>query len=81
MGRDAFVKSLQTPPTVSPAFVRIPRAGQVDPFSGLRRTQFFELIKSGKVKSHLLKNHPGAKRGVRLIDAVSLVEAIKSQAA
>jgi hypothetical protein len=66
-----------TQSNITPAFVRLPRAGQREPFSGLTRTQLFSFIKSGRVKSHSLKM-PGATRGVRLIDAISLRAAIQS---
>jgi hypothetical protein len=62
---------------IQPAFVRLPRPGQREPFSGLCRSQLFQLIKTGRVKSHSLKM-PGATRGVRLIDTASLVSAIQS---
>jgi len=67
------------PPTsnIIPAFVRLPRPGQREPYSGLCRSQLFQLIKSGRVKSHSLKM-PGTTRGVRLIDAISLRAAIES---
>lgn len=65
------------PTTIAPAFVRLPRAGQREPFSGLTRSALFTLIKSGRVKSHSLKQ-PGCKRGVRLIDAISLRAVIES---
>lgn len=66
-----------TPIHITPAFVRLPRAGEREPFSGLTRTQLFNFIKTGRVKSHSLKM-PGCKRGVRLIDAISLRAAIQS---
>jgi hypothetical protein len=66
-----------TPSNITPAFIRLPRAGQREPFSGLTRTQLFTFIKTGRVKSHSLKM-PGCKRGVRLIDAISLRAAIQS---
>ena len=62
---------------ISPAFTRLPRPGQREPFSGLCRSQLFALIKSGRVKSHSLKM-PGCKRGVRLIDCASLRATIES---
>ena len=62
---------------ITPAFTRFPRPGEREPFSGLCRTQLFALIKSGKVKSHSLKM-PGATRGVRVIDCLSLRTAIES---
>jgi len=66
-----------TPSNITPAFVRLPRAGQREPFSGLTRTQLFNFIKTGRVKSHSLKM-PGTTRGVRLIDCASLRAAIQS---
>ena len=66
-----------TQSNISPAFVRLPRPGQRESFSGLCRSQLFSLIKSGRVKSHSLKM-PGATRGVRLIDCASLRAAIES---
>jgi hypothetical protein len=62
---------------ISPAFVRLPRPGQREPFSGLTRSTLFNLIKTGRVKSHSLKM-PGCKRGVRLVDAISLRAAIET---
>jgi hypothetical protein len=68
----------QTP--INPAFIRIPRPGCRDPFCGLTRTALFTLIKQGKVSSVSLKQ-PGGKRGIRLIDAMSLVEALRKEGA
>jgi hypothetical protein len=66
-----------SPSLIQPAFVRFPRPGQREPFSGLCRSQLFQLIKSGRVKSYSLKM-PGATRGARLIDAASLRAAIEN---
>jgi len=67
-----------TPPTsIQPAFIRLPRAGQRDPLTGLTRSHLFALLKAGKVRSVSLRQS-GAKRGVRLIDAPSLLAAINS---
>ena len=65
-----------TPSNISPAFVRLPRPGEREPYSGLCRSQLFQLIKSGRVKSYSLKS-PGTKRGVRLIDTTSLRQLIE----
>jgi hypothetical protein len=65
--------------TIQPAFIRLPRAGQRDPLTGLTRTHLFGLIKTKKVRSVALKQQ-GCKRGVRLIDAQSLLAAINSEA-
>lgn len=63
-----------------PAFVRLPRPGQRESLTGLTRTAIFGLLKAGKVRSVSLKQ-PGCKRGVRLVDAASLVAAIEREAA
>ena len=66
--------------TVQPAYLRLPRPGERDPLCGLTRTHLFGLIKAGKVRSVALKQE-GCRRGVRLIDAASLVAAIEREAA
>ena len=53
-------------------FIRLPRAGTKCPITGLSRTGIFLLIKSGAVKSVVLRN-PGARRGARLVDYDSLI--------
>lgn len=65
--------------SISPFSIRLPRPGQRDPYTGLTRSALFALLKDGKVKSVSLKQ-PGCKRGVRLIDARSLVEFLSSLA-
>ena len=62
---------------ISAFATRIPRPGVRDPFSGFCRSQMFAAIKSGCVKSYSIK-HPGATRGVRLIDCASLRAYIES---
>jgi hypothetical protein len=68
--------SVSEPQILQPRFVRLPRSGELCPFTGLSRTQIYLLCKSGKVKSHSLKRR-GTCRGVRLIDFASLVAAIE----
>jgi hypothetical protein len=68
----------QTP--IQPAYVRLPRPGQRDSLTGLTRTAIFGLLKAGKVRSVSLRQ-PGTKRGIRLIDAGSLVSAIEKRGA
>lgn len=73
------VEQSQTPASVSQLqrrFVRLPKPGTLCPFTGLSRTQIYLLCKSGKVRSHSLRQ-PGKSRGVRLIDYQSLVAAIE----
>ena len=62
---------------ISPAFTRVPRPGFRDPFSGFCRSQMFEAVKSGRVKSYSIKK-PGTSRGVRVIDCTSLRAYIES---
>jgi hypothetical protein len=62
---------------ITPAFTRVPRPGFRDPFSGFCRSQMFEAVKSGRVKSYSIKK-PGTSRGVRVIDCDSLRAYIES---
>jgi hypothetical protein len=62
---------------IIPAYIRLPRSGQRDPYTGLSRTALFGLLKLGRVKSISLRQ-PGCRRGVRLIDVPSLIAAINS---
>jgi hypothetical protein len=59
-------------PLARPEFLRLPRAGNKCPITGLSRTTMYALCKSGVVKSVVLRR-PGASRGARLIDYESLV--------
>ena len=56
---------------LQPEFLRFPRPGQVEPISGLRRSQLYELVKEGLIRSVSLRR-PGKIRGTRLIVADSL---------
>lgn len=49
----------------------MPLPGQIEPFSGLRRSLLYELAREGRIRTVLLRR-PGAQRGVRLIEAQSL---------
>jgi hypothetical protein len=64
--------------SIQPVFIRLPSPGKLCPYTGLRRTAFYTLLKSGKVKTYTLKQ-PGSRRGIRLIDFASLVAAIKKE--
>jgi hypothetical protein len=69
------------PPTpVQPAFIRYPRPGQLDPLSGLSRTQLWTMVRERRVRSVSLKQ-PGRQRSIRLIDTQSLIAAINRSAA
>jgi hypothetical protein len=56
---------------ITPEFLRFPRAGEVEPLSGLRRSQLYELVSDGLIKSVSLRRR-GKVRGTRLIVADSL---------
>jgi hypothetical protein len=54
---------------INPRWLRIPAAVK---YSGINRSRLFKLIKDGEVQSASLQEKPGAKRGVRLVDRLSL---------
>jgi hypothetical protein len=54
---------------INPRWLRIPTAVR---YSGINRSRLFRLISEGAVKSACLKEHCGAKRGLRLVDKFSL---------
>jgi hypothetical protein len=54
---------------INPRWLRIPVAVR---YSGINRSRLFRLIAEGAIKSACLKEHRGAKRGLRLVDRFSL---------
>jgi hypothetical protein len=66
-------------PVSTPKYIRLPRVGERDPLCGLSRSELWTLITTNKIKSLSLLQ-PGKRRGVRLIDAESLVDFIQSVA-
>jgi hypothetical protein len=54
---------------INPRWLRIPVAIR---YTGISRTRLFKLVAEGVIKSACLKEHRGAKRGLRLIDRFSL---------
>jgi hypothetical protein len=54
---------------INPRWLRIAAATK---YSGINRSRLFKLIAEGVVRSASLKEHRGAKRGLRLIDRFSL---------
>jgi hypothetical protein len=54
---------------INPRWLRIPAAAQ---YSGISRSRLFRLIREGEIQSACLQDRPGTKRGVRLIDRLSL---------
>jgi hypothetical protein len=54
---------------INPRWLRIDAAVR---YSGINRSRLFKLIAEGVVRSASLKEHRGAKRGLRLIDRFSL---------
>jgi hypothetical protein len=54
---------------VNPRWLRIHAAVA---YSGISRSRLFRLIREGEIQSACLQERPGTKRGVRLIDRLSL---------
>ncbi len=54
---------------INPRWLRIPTATK---YSGINRNRLYRLIAEGAIKTASLKEHRGAKRGLRLIDRFSL---------
>jgi hypothetical protein len=54
---------------INPRWLRIPAAIK---YSGISRSRLFRLIHDGEIQSACLQERPGTKRGVRLIDRLSL---------
>jgi hypothetical protein len=54
---------------VNPRWLRIVA---VTKYSGINRSRLFRLIAERKIRTACLKEHPRAKRGVRLVDRLSL---------
>ena len=74
------------PTTLQPAVVRLPRSGETEPWSGLKRTQLDMVTRPQEgngfnppVKSHIFAGK-GAKRGVRLINLESLLSYLSGNA-
>jgi len=51
--------------TARPEFIRLPTKGR-DPFFGLTRSYFYQLIERGQIESFTLRQR-GQKNGVRLV--------------
>jgi hypothetical protein len=54
---------------INPRWLRIDAAVE---YSGINRSRLFKLIAEGAIKTACLKEHHGAKRGLRLVDRFSL---------
>jgi hypothetical protein len=54
---------------INPRWLRIPGAIK---YSGISRSRLFRLIRDGEIASACLQEHPKSKRGVRLVDRLSL---------
>ncbi len=63
---------------ITPEFVRLPRAGQRCPYTGMSRSAINALILATPpaVKSYVLRR-PDARTGIRLIEYRSLVDYIR----
>jgi hypothetical protein len=62
---------------VLPEFIRVPTRG-LCPWTGISRAKFYELIRSGKIKTVCLRKR-GAARGTRLIHLQSLLSYLETQ--
>jgi len=60
------------PPLQDRVAARWLRIDQAVKYSGINRSRLFRLIADGTLKSAALKDHPHAKRGIRLIDKFSI---------
>lgn len=65
------------PVLARPEYVRLPRTGEKETFTGLGRSKLWEILQSGRVKSICLRK-PGALRGARLIQLDSLLAYLAS---
>lgn len=64
-----------------PQWVRLPRDGEKETYSGLSRSSIWRMIVAGVVESKVLKNplNPAASRGARLVRLASLLRAIEGE--
>ncbi|MCL4181177.1 MAG: hypothetical protein KJ072_25960 [Verrucomicrobia bacterium] len=60
-----------------PVWVRAPRAGAVEHYSGLSRGKLYQIAALGRIKTASLKP-PGAVRGVKLFQLRSLLDYVES---
>ena len=60
-----------------PIWVRAPRSGQTEFYTGLGRGKLYQLASSGRLKTAVLKA-PGTIRGVRLFNLKSLLHYVDS---
>jgi hypothetical protein len=74
----ADARALKPTPPAPPATFRLPRPGCRCPFFGLSRTEYYDAIKRGAIKSYTLKK-PGRGRGIRLIDFASVLAFVTTQ--
>lgn len=65
-------------PVSKPEFIRIPRAGERCPYTGLSRAWIYEAANAGLIRTVSIRSR-GRVRGVRLIDYDSLVSYLRSQ--
>lgn len=72
-------QGLPNNPAALPQWIRLPRDGEKETYSGLSRSSIWRMIQAGVVESKVLKNplNPIATRGARLIRLSSLLKAIE----
>lgn len=69
----------ETNSEVPPTYLRVPRSGERCPLTGLCRSSIWNLIsgESPRVNSEVVRR-PGASRGIRLVEAQSLLDYIRN---
>jgi hypothetical protein len=75
---NATAASVAQEPRIVPEFLRLPRPGQLCPWTGLSRTALYLLVRDGRVRSHSMRRR-GTVRGTRLIDYQSVCDYIRRQ--
>ena len=59
----------RAPITINAKRLRVPEASK---YAGMSRALLYRLLKSGEIKSVLVKTNPGAQSGIRLVDVDSI---------
>ena len=79
--RERQPKPWQTVPCCSgdTEFMRVPRYGELCPYTGLTRTKILDLIKENKVKAKKLGARDGGHRGLWIVHVPSLLEYLRRE--
>ena len=65
----------ELPPHLPPEFAHVRTTSAI---FGLSRTELFDLIAKGKIRSIHYKKNPASKKGIRLVDLSSVREYLRS---